>query len=218
MALAFFDLDNTLVAGDTAQAFSEYIAAHDELSTPDDFLPKNLAYMEEYDAGTLDLATYMRYTLSPLCHLTSDQVEALIRNFIQDVIIKMALPKARILLQKHHDAGDQVIIISATGIHLVAPIADYLGVKHALGVDIDILDGKITGELIGVPTFREGKVARALTWAEQHGESMVGSYFYSDSHNDLPLLEKVSHPIAVDPDPILEKIAQQRQWNILSLR
>lgn len=218
MALAFFDLDNTLVAGDTAQAFSEYIAAHNNIPTPDDFLAQNLAYMAEYDAGTLDLATYMRYTLSPLRHLTFDQVDTLIQAFIQDVIITMALPKARMLLQKHHDAGDQVIIISATGIHLVAPIARYLGVKHALGVDIDVQDGKITGEIIGTPTFREGKVTRAQAWAEQHGESMSGSYFYSDSHNDLPLLEKVGHPIAVDPDPILTNIAQQRQWKTLSLR
>lgn len=218
MTLAFFDLDNTLVAGDTAQAFSEYIAAHDDLPTPDDFLAKNLAYMEEYDAGTLDLATYMRYTLSPLCSLTPDQVTTLIQAFIKDVIITMALPKARMLLQKHHDAGDQVIIISATGIHLVAPIARYLGVKHALGVDLDVQKGKITGELIGTPTFREGKVTRALAWAEQHGESMSDSYFYSDSHNDLPLLEKVSHPIAVDPDPILTNIALQRHWKILNLR
>ncbi|MBJ7536091.1 HAD family hydrolase [Marinomonas transparens] len=217
MALAFFDLDNTLVAGDTAQAFSEYMTAS-QLSTPDDFLEVNLAYMEDYDNGVLDLDKYMRYTLSPLFHLNSDELDAFIKTFISDVIVDMTLPKANALLKKHHDAGDEVVIISATGIHLVAPIAHHLGVKHALGIDIEIKDGHITGELVGTPTFREGKVIRAEQWAKEHGFPMEDTYFYSDSHNDLPLLEKAHYPIAVDPDPILEKTAKERNWQIISLR
>ncbi|BFM48978.1 HAD family hydrolase [Marinomonas sp. THO17] len=218
MALAFFDLDNTLVAGDTAQAFSEYIDNDPSIPTPEDFLQKNHSYMEEYDAGTLDLADYMRYTLSPLMSLSASQVQELIQRFIDAVIVKMALPKANALIQKHLSDQDQVIIISATGMHLVAPIANYLGVSHALGVDIEIQQGQITGEVVGTPTFREGKVTRALAWADQHGYDMKDAYFYSDSHNDLPLLEKVTYPVAVDPDPTLEKIATQKGWSILSLR
>lgn len=217
MALAFFDLDNTLVAGDTAQAFSEYMAAN-ELPTPSDFLAINHAYMGDYDAGTLNLADYMRYTLSPLFDLTADKVAAFIEGFIQDIVVDMTLPKAHALLQKHRDAGDEVVIISATGIHLVAPIAHYLGVKHALGVDIEIKNGHITGELTGVPTFREGKVTRALQWAQEHGYEMKETYFYSDSHNDIPLLEKALYPVAVDPDPILAEIAKAKSWPIISLR
>ncbi|MDP5055669.1 MAG: HAD-IB family hydrolase [Marinomonas hwangdonensis] len=217
MALAFFDLDNTLVAGDTAQAFSEYMAAN-ELPTPRDFLAVNHAYMEDYDAGNLNLADYMRYTLSPLFDLTADKVAAFIEGFIQDVVVAMTLPKAHALLQKHQDAGDEVVIISATGIHLVAPIARYLGVKHALGVDIEIKNGYITGELTGVPTFREGKVTRALQWAQEHGYEMKETYFYSDSHNDIPLLEKALYPVAVDPDPILTETAKAKSWPIISLR
>lgn len=217
MALAFFDLDNTLVAGDTAHAFSEYMAAN-ALPTPTDFLAVNQAHMEDYDNGVMDLDVYMRYTLSPLFDLNETQIDAFIHQFIDDIIVSMTLPKANTLLKKHHDAGDEVVIISATGIHLVAPIARYLGVKHALGIDIEIKEGHITGELIGIPTFREGKVIRAEQWAKENGFPMEGSYFYSDSHNDLPLLEKVQYPIAVDPDSVLEKTAKSNGWPIISLR
>lgn len=217
MALAFFDLDNTLVAGDTAQAFSEYMVAS-ELPTPDDFLTVNLAYMEDYDAGTLKLDDYMRYTLSPLFTLDETQRAAFIDGFIQRIVKDMALPKAFELLEQHKKSGDELIIISATGTHLVEPIAAYLGVKHALGVDIEYKDGFITGKLVGTPTFREGKVIRAEQWAEENGHTMEETYFYSDSHNDLPLLEKAHFPIAVDPDSILEKAANERNWKVISLR
>ena len=217
MALAFFDLDNTLVAGDTAQAFSEFMAAN-KLPTPDDFLAVNHAYMADYDAGTLHLKDYMHYTLSPLFALDAHQVASLIAEFIETVVRPMVLPKARDLLSKHVNDGDELVIISATGSHLVKPIAQYLGVEHALGVDIAVLDGYITGELVGTPTFREGKVIRAQQWDEQHGFSMNETYFYSDSHNDLPLLEKALYPVAVDPDPILTQTAKDKNWPIISLR
>ncbi|UTV98592.1 HAD family hydrolase [Marinomonas rhizomae] len=217
MALAFFDLDNTLVAGDTAQAFSEYMVAS-ALPTPDDFLAVNLAYMEDYDAGTLNLESYMHYTLSPLFTLDETQRTVFITEFIHNIVKDMALPKAIELLEQHKEAGDELIIISATGTHLVAPIAAYLGVKHALGVDIEYKEGLITGKLVGTPTFREGKVIRAEQWANENGYSMDDTYFYSDSHNDLPLLEKARFPIAVDPDHILEKTANERSWKVMSLR
>ena len=217
MALAFFDLDNTLVAGDTAQAFSEYMVAS-ALPTPDDFLTVNLAYMEDYDAGTLKLDEYMHYTLSPLFTLDETQCAAFIDEFINKVVKGMTLPKAFDLLEQHKKAGDELIIISATGTHLVAPIAAYLGVKHALGVDIEYKEGFITGKLVGTPTFREGKVIRAQQWAKANGHTMDDTYFYSDSHNDLPLLEKARFPIAVDPDQILEKTANERSWKVISLR
>lgn len=217
MALAFFDLDNTLVAGDTAQAFAEYINASD-LPTPHNFLTVNLAYMDDYDAGTLKLDDYMHYTLSPLFDLDETQRSVFIHEFVQSIVKDMALPKAFELLEQHKNAGDELIIISATGSHLVAPIAAYLGVKHALGVDVKYLDGRITGKLVGTPTFREGKVIRAEQWAEENGHTMDDIYFYSDSHNDLPLLEKARFPIAVDPDPILEKTAIERGWKVISLR
>lgn len=217
MALAFFDLDNTLVEGDTAQAFSEYMAAS-TLQTADDFLTVNEKYMQQYDEGTLDLAKYMHYTLAPLFELDEVQIEDLISDFINKVISQMIPPNTIRLLAKHKEAGDDIVIISATGIHLVEPIANYLGVENALGVNIEIIDGHITGKLVGVPTFREGKVIHAEQWAKDHGYKLDETYFYSDSHNDLPLLEKVRYPIVVGPDPILEKIAKERDWPIMALR
>lgn len=217
MALAFFDLDNTLVEGDTAQAFSEYMAAS-TLQTADDFLIVNEKYMQQYDEGTLDLAKYMHYTLAPLFELNEVQIASLISDFINRVISQMIPPNTIRLLAKHKEAGDDIVIISATGIHLVKPIANYLGVENALGVNIEIIDGHITGKLVGVPTFREGKVIHAEQWAKDHGYKLDETYFYSDSHNDLPLLEKVRYPIVVGPDPILEKIAKERDWPILAIR
>lgn len=217
MAIAFFDLDNTLVNGDTAQAFSEFLVTS-SLPTSADFLAMNHAYMYDYDAGKLNLAEYMRYTLSPLKFQAKEQIDLVIQTFIAQKVSKMALPKANALLAEHQQQGDTLVIISATGSHLVKPIAQFLGVEHALGVDVERENGEITGEIVGVPSFREGKVQRALEWSQAHGVSMEGCYFYSDSHNDLPLLEKANYPIAVDADPILRKVAEQRDWPLISLR
>ncbi|MEO9274601.1 HAD family phosphatase [Marinomonas sp. 5E14-1] len=216
MALAFFDLDNTLVKGDTAQAFSEYLAAS-ALPTADDFLAVNEKYMEEYDDGTLNLEAYMHYTLAPLFTLDRVKVGALIRDFIDTVVSTMIPDSTHTLLAKHKDAGDDIVIISATGIHLVEPITKYLGVEYALGVNIEIIDDYITGKLIGIPTFREGKVIHAEQWAKDHGYKLEEAYFYSDSHNDLPLLEKVGYPVAVGPDPVLKKVAEEKNWPIVKI-
>ncbi len=217
MSLALFDLDNTLIKGDSAQAFSEFLAAS-EVITPDNFLAANLAYMEDYEAGRLDLGAYMKYTLSPLSTLSPEETGKVIERFINNVVETMILPKARQLLESHRKAGDELVIISATGSHLVHPIARRLGIEHALAVDIEFVDGYITGEIVGIPTFRKGKVERIAQWAEQRGTAFSDAAFYSDSHNDLPLLEAVRRPVAVDPDPILQNIASDRGWETISLR
>ena len=217
MALALFDLDNTLILGDSAQAFSEYMAASD-IVTPDNFLQANQIYMHDYDAGRLVLNDYMKYTLSPLTVLTPAQANTLINQFVEDILPKMLLPKALQLIDEHRHAGDEIVIISATGSHLVFPIARRLGVEHALAVDIETIDGYITGEITGIPTFREGKVLRAQAWAKTRNFEVSEAVFYSDSHNDLPLLEAVQRPVAVDPDPQLQQEAKQRGWEIISLR
>ncbi|WP_020408532.1 HAD family hydrolase [Hahella ganghwensis] len=217
MSLALFDLDNTLINGDSAQAFSEFLAASD-ITTPANFLDTNHAYMEDYEAGRLDLGAYMKYTLSPLSTLKPEQTHRVIELFVNEVIESMILPKAQQLLEDHKKAGDELVIISATGSHLVHPIARRFGVVHSLAVDIEFVDGYITGEIIGIPTFRNGKVERIAEWSEQRGISYSNATFYSDSHNDLPLLEAVSRPVAVDPDPVLKNIAGERGWETISLR
>ncbi|ABC29847.1 Phosphoserine phosphatase [Hahella chejuensis KCTC 2396] len=218
MSLALFDLDNTLLAGDSAQAFSEFLTAQDEIPTPHNFLQRNQAFMDDYEAGALDFNAYMSYTLAPLVGLPPTQLQTLIRAYVDTHINAMIPARALALLDEHRRAGDEIAIVSATGAHLVAPIAERLGAPHVLAVDIEIRDGVITGSLIGTPTFREGKVTRVQAWAAQHGWDYQDAAFYSDSHNDLPLLEAVRRPVAVDPDPVLRRIAVERGWEILSLR
>jgi HAD superfamily hydrolase (TIGR01490 family) len=217
MGLAFFDLDNTLIAGDSAQAFSEFIATS-EVPTPADFLAVNQSFMDDYDAGRLNLHAYMRYTLAPLIGLRPKMVEELVQRFLDEVLNDRILPAARELLDHHRACGDELVIVSATGSHLVEPIAGRLAVPHVLAVDVERVEGLITGNMTGIPTFREGKVTRVQAWSQHHAVDFRNAHFYSDSHNDLPLLEAVRHPVAVDPDPHLRRIAAERGWPIISLR
>jgi len=217
MSLALFDLDNTLIAGDSSQSFSEFLAAS-ELATPENFLAINADYMADYDAGNLDLAAYMRYTLSPLVNLGSVQVRQVINDFLDQILPSLMLPKALDLLEAHRAKGEELVIVSATGTHLVEPIAERLKVPHVLAVNVEVKDGFITGEIEGTPAFREGKVDRVQEWAAREGHKIEQASFYSDSLNDLPLLKAVKRPVAVDPDPILEKVAREHNWEILSLR
>jgi HAD superfamily hydrolase (TIGR01490 family) len=159
MGLAFFDLDNTLIAGDSAQAFSEFIATS-EVPTPADFLAVNQSFMDDYDAGRLNLHAYMRYTLAPLIGLRPKMVEELVQRFLDEVLNDRILPAARELLDHHRACGDELVIVSATGSHLVEPIAGRLAVPHVLAVDVERVEGLITGNMTGIPTFREGKVTR----------------------------------------------------------
>ncbi|WP_250658191.1 HAD family hydrolase [Alkalimarinus coralli] len=217
MSLALFDLDNTLISGDSSQSFSEYLA-NSELRTPEDFLTVNEAYMADYDSGNLDLSAYMRYTLSPLINLGKMQVRELINDFLDQILPSLLLPKAFDLLESHRAKGEELVIVSATGTHLVEPIAERLNVDHVLAVNVEVKDGFITGEIEGTPTFREGKVERAQEWAAKRGHNIEQASFYSDSLNDLPLLKAVNRPVAVDPDPVLERIAREQTWEIISLR
>ncbi len=217
MSLALFDLDNTLIAGDCAQSFSEFMAAS-KLPTPDDFIETNHQFMADYDAGRLDLDAYMRYTLSPLVSLSWTDVQELVAEFIDTQLPPMLLPKACALLEQHRDAGDEIAIVSASGNHLVSPISSLLGIQHSLAVDLELNEGRVTGNIQGIPTFREGKVARVQEWASERDLDVSRAAFYSDSLNDLPLLEVVAKPVAVDPDSELEAVAKERGWTILSLR
>lgn len=217
MGLAFFDLDNTLIAGDSAQAFAEFLAAS-EVPTPADFLAVNHAFMDDYEAGRLNLRAYMQYTLAPLIGLQPERADDLVQRFLDEVLSARILPAALELLGRHRACGDQLVIVSATGSHLVEPIARRLSVPHVLAVDVERVEGIITGEFTGVATFREGKVTRAQAWAQYHAVDFRVAHFYSDSHNDLPLLEAVHHPVAVDPDPHLRRIAGERGWPVISLR
>ena len=128
------------------------------------------------------------------------------------------LPKAEELLARHRTKGDTLLIITATNRFITAPIAERLGVDHLIAVNPEVKEGRYTGRVSGIPSYREGKVTRLEKWLEDQDLTMEGAWFYSDSHNDLPLLEIVEHPVAVDPDDTLREIAKERQWRIMSLR
>ena len=217
MALAIFDLDNTLLAGDSDQAWGEYVC-ETGLVDGESYRRENAAFFRDYEAGRLDIHAYLRHALLPLAGQDLAQAEAWHRDFMAAKIEPMFLPAADALLQKHRDRGDELLIITATNRYITAPIAARMGVEHLLACEVEIVDGRYTGASTGVPSIGAGKVERLRQWGGERNLDMAGSWFYSDSHNDLPLLEAVDNPVAVDPDGQLLTIARQRGWPIISLR
>lgn len=217
MALAIFDLDNTLIAGDSDHAWGEFLIAKGYVDS-DAFARQNDQFYEDYKAGTLDIFAYQRFALKPLTEQSMDVLSAWHEEFMKDFISPLLLPKAQALVEKHRDQGDRLLIITATNTFITRPIGQRYGIHELLGTEGEILNGRYTGEVAGTPTFQEGKVTRLNEWMKQENETLDGSYFYSDSHNDLPLLKQVTYPVAVDPDDTLHAHAQSQNWPIISLR
>lgn len=217
MSLAIFDLDNTLLSIDSDHAWGEFLLEQGAVD-PIAYREANERFMADYDAGTLDMAAFLEMALKPLADNSPEQLSAWHQQFMASKIEPNILPKAEELLARHRTRGDTLLIITATNRFITAPIAERLGVDHLIAVNPEVKDGHYTGRVSGIPSFREGKVTRLHKWLEDQDLSMEGAWFYSDSHNDLPLLEEVEHPVAVDPDDTLRKIAEERQWRIMSLR
>ena len=217
MSLAIFDLDNTLLAGDSDYSWGEFLV-HRKLVDSEEYRIANDGFYQDYKAGTLDINAYLRFSLAPLTRHTMAELEVLHNEFMQSYIEPMMLPKAQALLQEHRTRGDHLLIITATNSFVTHPIATRLGVDDILASDAEIIDGRYSGKCAGTPCFQGGKVIRLHEWLKTHQQNLDGAYFYSDSINDLPLLEQVSNPVAVDPDARLEAIAKERHWKILSLR
>jgi len=217
MALAIFDLDNTLIAGDSDHSWGEFLVTQ-QLVDKAHFQQVNDQFYADYVAGNLDIYAYLEFSLQPLTTMTMAELALLHEQFMQHVIKPMQLPKAQALLQQHRDAGDRLLIITSTNRFVVEPICHSLGITEILASEAEIIHGRYTGKTLGVPTYKEGKVTRLNSWLEEHHESLAGSWFYSDSINDLPLLLKVEHPVAVDPCPPLRQVAEQKNWPIISLR
>lgn len=217
MALAIFDLDNTLLAGDSDYLWGVFLA---ELGVVDGvhYERENERFYQEYKEGNLDIFEFLRFSLHPLSQHEPEQLADWHRQFMQHKIEPVLLPKAQGLLEEHRQKGDTLLIITATNAFVTGPIAERLGVPHLLATDPERIDGRYTGEVVGTPCFQEGKVTRLSQWLLQTGESLRGSHFYSDSHNDIPLLEQVDHPVAVDPDASLRRHAGQQGWPVISLR
>ena len=217
MALAIFDLDSTLINGDSDHAWGEFIAEKG-LVEADRHRARNDQFYADYQAGQLDIVAYQEFVLAPMTQLTLDEIEALQREFMATKINPMRLPKANKLLDKHRRQQDCILIITATNRFITRPIANAMGIVDLLATEGKIKHNRYTGEIEGIPCYAEGKVKRLQAWLGSSGQSMKGSTFYSDSHNDLPLLKIVDHPVAVDPDDTLRSFAERMHWPIISLR
>jgi HAD superfamily hydrolase (TIGR01490 family) len=220
MNLALFDLDNTLLAGDSdfqwAQFLIEQRALDRELHEA-----RNLEFYEQYKAGTLDIHEFLDFQLKPLARHSRSQLDAWHREFMTQKILPLIAPGARKLIERHQLDGDLCIIITATNSFVTAPIAQALGIDNLIATEPEQKNGEFTGQVSGVPCFREGKITRLEDWLNQHNLtwlSFLQSWFYSDSLNDLPLLGKVTHPVAVDPDATLKSYAIENGWPIISLQ
>lgn len=217
MALAIFDLDNTLIAGDSDHSWGEFLVS-EQLVDAQQFKKTNDQFYADYVAGSLDIFAYLEFSLQPLTKMSMTELTELHKRFMQQVIAPMQLAKAQALLQQHRDAGDRLLIITSTNRFIVEPICHSLGVTEILATDAQIVDGRYSGKVEGVPTYKEGKVVRLNAWLKEQGESLKGSWFYSDSINDLPLLLEVDRAVAVDPCPALQAVAEEKHWQIISLR
>ncbi|WP_299194975.1 HAD family hydrolase [uncultured Amphritea sp.] len=213
MTLAIFDLDETLLAGDSCTLFCQFLV--DEGIAAADFLQQDALMMERYHAQTLVLADYIRFLIEPVKHLSVDQIDALMPRFVERYIVPRIYPEAQQLLADYQQQGLRPLIISATSEFIVKAVAAQLGVSDLLAIQLQTENNFYTGDVRGVPTFREGKVTRLNSWLTDQQESLDGALFYSDSINDLPLLEQVEFPVAANPDTALMAIASQRNWPVL---
>jgi HAD superfamily hydrolase (TIGR01490 family) len=217
MRLALFDLDNTLLGGDSDHAWGDYLCERGILD-PVEYKARNDAFYVDYLAGKLNLTDYLNFSLEILASTEMAQLDEWHRDFMRDCIEPIILPKGLELLASHRAAGDKLVIITATNRFVTGPIAERLGVETLLATECEMQGGRYTGRSFDVPCFREGKVTRLNRWLEENGLSLEDSYFYSDSMNDLPLLEQVTHPVVVNPDPNLHEEAKRRGWKEISLR
>ena len=216
LPLALFDLDNTLLTADSDHLWGEFLAERGVVDG-DHYRRQNDRFLAEYKAGTLDIHEFLRFSLRVLATHDTAELNRLRAAFIEEKIVPVVAPEAPALLSRHRDAGEQLVIITATNSFVTRPIADLLGVDTLLATEPEFRDGRYTGRVTGTPCFREGKVERLQEWLNEHRATLEGSSFYSDSHNDLPLLERVDRPVAVDPDPELAATANERGWPIISL-
>lgn len=217
VALAIFDLDNTLLNGDSDYLWGQFLAQQGHVDAK--FYEKeNQRFYDEYVAGTLDIYEFLEFSLAPLSQITMSELTQLHSQFMNECIRPIITDKSRALIQHHIANEDTLLIITATNLFITAPIAEELGIANILATEPEIINKQYTGKVFGTPCFREGKVERLKIWLKKTGGNLADSYFYSDSHNDLPLLEMVTKPIAVDPDDTLRTHAEMKGWEIMSLR
>lgn len=217
MSLAIFDLDNTLINGDSDVLWGQFLAEHGYVDAPS-HEREHARFYEEYLAGTVDIHAFLRFQLRELAEHPIETVDRWRTDYLREKIEPIVLPKAQELLEQHRTQGNILLIITATNRFITEPIAKVFGIEHLIASEPEIIDGRYTGRVSGTPSFAEGKVTRLNQWLQDQSLDLVDSWFYSDSHNDLPLLEHIAHPVAVDPDEKLAIEASKRNWPTTSLR
>ena len=217
MKLAIFDLDNTLLCGDSDYLWGQFLCEHGYTDTKT-HKDEHKRYYDDYKSGRLNINEFLEFQLRPLVGVDPDTLSARREQYLDEKIKPIILNKAVNLLDDHKQKGHVLLIITATNRFLTEPIAGLFGVDNLIASDIEIMDGFYTGKPLGIPSYADGKVTRLQSWLLKHQYIPDEYWFYSDSHNDLPLFNYVTHPIAVDPDNILREEAEKRGWPIISLR
>lgn len=217
MNLAIFDLDNTLIAGDSDHAWGEFLVKHG-LVDAIAYKAENDRFYADYCAGRLDVIAYNEFVFSFLAKHELSWLQTLHQQFMTEVIKPLMLAKAQALIDTHRQADDKLLIITATNRFITEPIGHAFGINELLATEPECINGRYTGKVEDVPCYKEGKIVRFQAWLAQQTSVFERTYFYSDSHNDLPLLQYVSNPIAVNPDTTLLAYAQQQAWPVMDLR
>jgi HAD superfamily hydrolase (TIGR01490 family) len=217
LKLALFDLDHTLLDGDSDSLWGRFLVKQGVVDA-EEYRREGARYMAEYRAGRLDIHEFLAFGLRPLKDNTPERLESWRAAFMQDCVLPRIPAASRALLKRHRDLRHTLVIITATNSFITAPVAAEFGVDVLIATEPEKDGARFTGRVAGVPCFREGKVQKLDAWLEQVQGKPEESWFYSDSHNDLPLLERVEHPIAVNPDEVLTKTAMQRGWPVMALK
>lgn len=217
MSLAIFDLDNTLIGDDSDYLWGQFLVDQGVVDKHQ-YEAANAKFYEDYKQGTLNIGEFLSFSLQPLANHEPEQLYQWREQFIQNIIKPLLLKPAEQLIRQHQQRGDTLLVITATNRFVTEPIVQLYGITNLLATTPEFVDGRYTGKFIGTPCFQEGKVQHLESWLKNTGETMAGSWFYSDSHNDLPLLKQVEHPVAVDPDEKLADYARTANWPIISLR
>ena len=219
-AIALFDLDNTLLSGDSDYEWAQFLIERGVLDRSE-YQSRNDHFFRQYKEGRLDIHEFLDFQLAPLARYPRDELDRWHAEFMRARIRPIVRAKGRDLVRKHVAQGDLCAIVTSTNAFITAPIARELGIDHLLATELEERGGRFTGKPSGTPSFRMGKVTRLAEWLGGRGQTLASfsaSWFYSDSHNDLPLLERVTRPVAVDPDEVLRGEALARGWQVISLQ
>jgi HAD superfamily hydrolase (TIGR01490 family) len=218
MSLAIFDLDNTLIGGDSDHLWGEFLCDEGIIVDRQSFQKKNDYFYQQYELGLLDIYAWAEFSFEILERRSMNELGELHHKFMIDKIEPIILVKAQNCIDNHKKNGDTVLVITASNTFVTSPIVKRYGIDHLLATEPEIKSGRYSGKISGTPCFQSGKIDNLMPWMAKNNETLEGSSFYSDSHNDLPLLELVDHPVTINADKILTLEAKKRGWLNLDWR